>query len=102
MGHKKFGLTVGAAVLALGTLASAPQAFADAGVKVGVLSCNVASGFGFIFGSSRAVNCSFSASSNMTEHYTGDISKFGVDIGYVQSAVMVWAVLAGAPNVQPG
>ena len=29
-----------------------------------------------------------------TEHYTGTISKLGVDIGYVQNAVIVWTVVA--------
>jgi len=32
-------------------------AHAQGGVVVGTLSCNVASGFGFVFGSSRALNC---------------------------------------------
>ena len=30
------------------------------------------------------------------EHYTGHISKFGVDIGYTQAGIMVWAVFAPA------
>jgi hypothetical protein len=100
--RKNIGLTIGAAVLALGAFGSPQDAHAQAGVKVGILSCNVASGFGFVFGSSRAVNCAFSPSPSMSEHYAGNISKFGVDIGYLQSAVMVWAVFAPTPNLQPG
>ena len=45
------GLAAGASVL--GTSAQAQ------GVKVGVLTCNVSSGFGFVFGSSRSINCTF-------------------------------------------
>jgi hypothetical protein len=95
-------LAFGACVLALGALGTAPEAHAQAGVKVGVLSCNVDSGWGFVFGSSRSIKCSFSPAPNVSEHYTGAITKFGVDIGYVQSAVIVWAVLAPSPNLTPG
>jgi hypothetical protein len=100
--RKAIGVTLGAALLTLGAFGTAEDAHAQAGVKVGVLSCNVSSGFGFVFGSSRSVNCDFSPSPSMSEHYTGDITKFGVDIGYLQSSVMVWAVLAPSPNLQPG
>src|SRR5260370_10628433 len=71
-------------------------------VKAGVLTCNVASGFGFIFGSSRAVNCTFAPGGGPPQHYAGAINKFGVDIGYVQGAVIVWAVLAPTTNPGPG
>ncbi len=95
----KFHLIAGAALaaLALGTPANA------AGVQAGVLSCNVASGWGFIFGSSREVKCTFSATvGGPVEHYAGHIGKFGVDIGYLQSAVIVWAVVAPAIQLAPG
>jgi Protein of unknown function (DUF992) len=87
------GLVAGAA--ALGTPAQAQA------VKAGVLTCNVAGGFGFIFGSSRSVNCTFSGG-GPPQHYVGAINKFGVDIGYVQGAVIVWAVLAPTTNPAPG
>jgi hypothetical protein len=70
-----------------------------AGVKLGTLSCHEASGWGFIFGSSHAVRCIFSGNGR-TERYEGSISKFGVDIGYQQSGVLVWEVIA--PNDKPG
>jgi hypothetical protein len=35
-------------------------------------------------------------------HYTGRISKFGVDIGYQQNAVIIWAVLAPSADLNPG
>jgi hypothetical protein len=88
------GLAGGA--LGLGTAAQAQA------VKAGALTCNVASGFGFIFGSSKAVNCTFAPGGGPPQHYAGAINKFGVDIGYVQAAVIIWAVLAPTSNPGPG
>jgi hypothetical protein len=73
-----------------------------AGVQAGVLTCNVSSGWGFIIGSSRDLRCVYSPASRPPEHYNGSISKFGVDIGYVQSAVIVWAVVAPTADLKPG
>ena len=66
---------------------------APGGVKVGSLTCDVASGWGFVFGSSRRdLHCTFHGNANRPgEHYTGTISKFGVDIGYTDGGVLVWS-----------
>jgi hypothetical protein len=100
--RSKIGLAMSAAVFTLGTLAMVPQAHAQAGVKIGVLTCNVDSGWGFIFGSSRGLKCSLSTAPNVSEHYSGQITKFGVDIGYLQGGVIVWAVFAPSVNPAPG
>ena len=71
-------LTIAAALA--GALALSAPANA-AGVKIGVLSCNVSSGWGFVFGSSRDMRCTYHRDKNPDEHYTGKISKFGVDVG---------------------
>jgi hypothetical protein len=76
-------------------LALAPAARAE-GVRVGFLRCDVSAGIGLILGSSRAVNCKFSPAEGHAQRYTGKLQKYGLDIGYVDSAVMVWAVVA--PN----
>jgi hypothetical protein len=95
---KRFGLSaIGAAVVA-SAMAFAVPAQAD-GVKVGTLECHVSSGWGFVFGSSKDLRCTFAPSRGEPEHYVGSISKFGVDIGYTSSAVIVWAVFA--PNSGP-
>lgn len=100
---RKLGTAIAAAGLALATAAGASPAQAQpAGVKVGVLTCDVSSGFGFVFGSSRSLHCTFSPSPGHAEHYVGTISKFGVDIGYLQSAVMIWAVFAPTSELAPG
>jgi Protein of unknown function (DUF992) len=73
-----------------------------AGVDAGVLTCNVDSGWGFIFGSSRNLRCVYSPRPGVAEHYAGTIDKFGVDIGYLQNAVIVWAVAAPTLDGTPG
>lgn len=101
--QKKFRLMMGAAVLAVGALALAGSAdAAPHGVKVGSLTCNVASGWGFIFGSSKDLHCTFRPNSHTNEHYVGTISKFGVDIGYTEGGVLVWGVFAPASDVRAG
>ena len=36
------------------------------------------------------------------EHYTGSISKFGVDIGYTEGGVLVWGVFAPTSDMRKG
>jgi hypothetical protein len=92
---------ISAAALILAALITAAPARA-AGVQVGVLTCNEASGWGFVFGSSHALNCTFSSNLRAMERYVGAISKFGVDIGYLQGGVIVWAVFAPTATLAPG
>jgi hypothetical protein len=99
---KKVGLAIGAIGLAAGISAQGTPARAQAGVRVGTLSCNVAAGWGFVFGSSKAIRCVFAAGPGRNEHYAGSISKFGVDIGYTQGGVLVWAVLAPTADLARG
>ena len=98
---RKLGVTISVLGLAAGALALDAPAQAQ-GLKAGVLTCNVASGFGLIFGSSRAVNCTFSPTGGPPQHYVGAINKFGVDIGYLQGGVLVWTVVAPTANPAPG
>jgi hypothetical protein len=79
-----------------------PSTSEQSAVKVGILTCNVESGWGFVFGSSRNIKCNYTPKPNVNEHYSGKIKKFGVDIGYVQAAVMVWAVFAPTTDLAPG
>jgi hypothetical protein len=92
---------IGATILAAAALALAAPARADAGVKVGVLACSVSSGWGFIFGSSRGLKCSFTHE-GMLERYAGHIRKFGVDIGYQSGGIIVWGVFAPAADIGKG
>ncbi len=82
--------------------AASPSTSGQATVRAGYLTCHVAAGWGFIFGSSREVKCAYAMQANYTEYYTGSISKFGADIGYLQSAIMMWSVLAPSTNLGQG
>jgi len=91
------------------TLSYAPKAFAQAGtsadkgeVKMGYLSCAVSSGWGVIFGSSRELQCTYTPTSGAVEHYKGEINKFGADIGYLQSGVILWTVFSPSDTVGKG
>ena len=88
----KRALLIGLAAAASLALVSTAQA--QPGVKAGVLSCDVSGGWGFVFGSSKDMNCTFSPTAGEPERYTGSINKYGVDIGYTRGGIMVWAVFA--------
>jgi hypothetical protein len=90
------------AATAVGAVAFAAPAFAgEAGVKVGTLSCNVESGWGFVFGSSKDMRCTYTPDKGKPTHYTGVIKKFGVDIGYSEGASLIWVVVAPTSDVGP-
>ena len=71
-----------------------PQAKGRSGANVGSLTCNVAGGMGFVFGSSKDISCLFTRTDGVAERYTGSINKYGVDIGFTKEAQMVWLVFA--------
>lgn len=71
-----------------------PQAAGKSGVNAGSLTCNVAGGVGFVFGSSKSLNCLFARTDGIAEPYTGTIKKFGVDIGFTKESHIVWLVFA--------
>jgi hypothetical protein len=98
---RKLWMAIGGLAVA-GVMAYAAPAQAQGGVRVGTLSCNVAGGWGFVFGSSRALRCVLSPGPGHPEHYYGHINKFGVDIGFTQGGVLVWAVFAPTTNLAPG
>ena len=100
--HKKVGLAVVACGLLAGITLPGTPAQAQGGVRIGTLSCNVAAGWGFVFGSSKALHCVFSHAGGPPEHYNGSISKFGVDIGYTTGGVLVWGVFAPTAGIGPG
>src|ERR1039457_921518 len=82
--------------------AGAPASGGGAAVRSGYLTCHVASGWGWIFGSSRKLECAYALQPGYTEYYTGSITKLGADIGYLQSGVILWAVLAPTTNLGQG
>lgn len=75
---------------------------AEAGVKVGVLECNVEGGAGFIFGSSKDIACVYTPDKGPSDTYVGEINKFGIDIGYTERSRIVWVVFAPTSDIQQG
>ena len=78
-----------------------PQAAGSSGVNVGSLNCSVAGGVGFVFGSSRTMNCLFTRVDGIGERYEGTIRRYGVDIGFTRESSIVWAVFAPG-SIAPG
>jgi Protein of unknown function (DUF992) len=77
------------------------QNLAQSGANVGSLTCNVAGGIGFVFGSSKDLSCLFTRTNGTAEKYTGSIKKFGIDVGFTKEAQIVWLVFAPG-NIAPG
>ena len=90
--------------LALAQAPAAPgtaPATSQSGVNVGSLQCKVAGGMGFIFGSSKDIDCLLVRTDGKAEHYAGSINRYGVDIGFTKEAHIVWLVFAPG-NIAPG
>ena len=102
MRHSVFAMLGAAALTAISTLALAqgptaagtPPASGKSGVNVGSLQCKVAGGMGFIFGSSKDLDCLLVRTDGVAEHYAGSINRYGVDIGFTKEAHIVWLVFA--------
>ena len=78
------------AIAAMAATASAQSG----GVNAGSLQCRVSGGMGFVFGSSKDLDCVFSRPDGKGERYVGTINKYGVDIGFTKEAHIVWLVFA--------
>ena len=72
----------------------AADAKSKSGVNVGSLTCKVAGGMGFIFGSTKALDCLFARTDGIAEQYSGTVNKYGVDIGFTKESHIVWLVFA--------
>lgn len=91
-----------AALAGAALTAAVPAQAGEGGVKVGTLTCRVASGWGYVVGSSRRLSCIFSPTRFRNERYIGSMSKFGMDIGYKRSGTLVWAVFNPTDRLGPG
>jgi hypothetical protein len=100
MKYLRHFVVASAAAVAIG--ASALPAGAQTRIAVGTLSCSVAPGVSFVFGSTRQVHCIYYGANGVAERYIGEITRWGVDVGYTNAATMMWAVLAGTAVIPPG
>lgn len=94
-------LTIAAAALAM-VAASSTGAHAQAGVRIGTLTCVVEAGAGFILGSNKGLGCRFDGNAGLNELYAGSITKIGIDIGGTGAGEIVWAVFAPTSDFGPG
>lgn len=84
------------------TLDSGAVAQSKEGVKVGTLKCDVDSGWGLVFGSSKGLKCVYTPDGKkMSERYRGTIDKYGIDIGYTEAGIILWTVFAPTKSVDP-
>ena len=72
--------------------------------KVGTLECFVDSGGSYIVGSTKDVSCVlYGEDDEALEHYVGELTKYGVDIGFTEESLMVWDVfVATGKTYAPG
>ena len=92
-------ISILAAVIGVAALAGS-EAQAQARVEVGVLTCTVRGGTGFIIGSTKDLRCRF-IKPGRDEFYHGSISKFGLDIGTTKRSAIAWAVFAPTSRLPP-
>jgi Protein of unknown function (DUF992) len=64
-------------------------------VQAGSLSCDISAGIGVIVGSKREIDCLFFPTAPIgVEHYRGEITKLGIDLGVINRGSLVWLVYA--------
>jgi hypothetical protein len=93
-------LVAAAAVIVAATLGACQQktaqqmnkANAKSKLYIGALSCNVSGSTGYVFGSTKDLDCVFLTTKGTSERYTGKINKFGIDLGYTKAIHTVWHV----------
>jgi len=80
-----------------------PASAASEHFEAGRLECDLSGDFGAILGARQDATCTFTPSApGAVVRYTGTISEFGLDIGEIKKAKLVWLVdtLSKQPNYQ--
>lgn len=72
-----------------------PSSAQAANIELGLLTCDIDAGTGFLIGSRKDLECVFTPSDQDAEDewYFGTESKFGIDIGTTTATVVKWIVL---------
>ncbi|NNJ74900.1 MAG: DUF992 domain-containing protein [Anderseniella sp.] len=92
------GLSLSAAVLVPGSALQAETG----GVNAGVLTCVVDGGVGLLVFSSKQMDCEFASVSGRTDFYTGNVKKFGLDVGITGKSYVKWVVFAPVGRPRAG
>jgi len=91
-----------AALSAFACLASALSPASAANVEAGVLTCKVDGGVGFVFGSTKNLDCTLEGVNGGKDRYVGSIDKYGMDLGFTGASLIVWTVLAPSVDIGAG
>lgn len=81
---------LGTAALAACLLAAPAQA--QSGPPTGRLSCVIGAGLGAIIKSQKPLECRFKPRRGPTQHYTGIVRQYGLDLGSIRGTTMAWHV----------
>ena len=85
-----------------GTVMTPPPGQRAGNTRVGQLQCDVSGGISFVFGSTKDLSCEFKPANGPAERYSGEIRRFGVDIGFTGRGTMIWTVVNTGPDIAPG
>jgi len=72
------------------------------GIRIGMLTCDINSGLGYVIASAKEVACTFKPNGGRAEDYVGNIKKLGVDLGYTSQSRLIWAVFAPTAGYHHG
>lgn len=64
--------------------------------QVGILQCDTSIGIGEILARKQTMTCVFTRSDGTVENYTGTIHQYGIELGELKEAHLVWAVVSGS------
>jgi hypothetical protein len=79
----------------VGIVEEPPLAGERGGVRIGTLYCDLGGGVGYVVGSAKEIDCTFSPyGGGAADSYTGQVRKMGIDLGYTSGGKLVWAVFA--------
>lgn len=92
------GLSLSAVVLLPGSALHADTG----GVNAGVLTCVVDGGIGLLVFSSKEMECEFASVDGRTDFYTGNVKKFGLDVGITGKSYVKWVVFAPVGRPRAG
>lgn len=80
-------------IAAIATISVTPALAAPAHFEAGILTCDLSGDVGDVLGSKQDMTCTFKPSAPGAEvRYTGSIDQFGIDLGEITKARLVWAV----------
>ena len=90
-------LAGGAVLAAAGAAAAAPEVQ----FQRGTLTCGIEPGVSFVVGSKRDVECVYIGFDGSTEHFSGYLARYGVDVGVTARSALRWTVVAGEYAFDP-